>query len=1295
LDSSDSAVALSPNLKTDRYEVTRILLDDKMTLVVRDNDGHEWTGDVAQDLIFNLAGIPNTGSVGDRINSFTRLFWLGVGQQTGFFEAQGKERKKIIEGITPFKKLASMEKEVAARIKVHAAKAEEYAEEASASKGVARTLRAELFKAIPASLLKAAAPGGETSDSKEVRGRIEAEMSGLPSREKIAGLEDSLRGEIATLASAAIEADRLVELVRSAEKNEAEVAATLGGRTQDDVEAEIGELNSIMQDSAKLSDALRETRMAGRELRSKINSVDSDLTRAKSDLDRLARTEATRERAVAFFNKMVKTCDAFGSKSSKSLIKESHQHPPVEISIDLIESQMREVKDASLELIARCTAAGFTSSGLTPTKGESENDLEGLVDGVALVIKSGVSDGLAAKARQMENEAEAEREKVIGKSSSISRLENEIARVVSLRSAMDANLDSTRRLERDASEIITNFAEGSTAAILAAVVVGEVDPESLEKIVAKASSDATGSRIKSLKSLTTAGAGLEFKLAQITDIKALKSAGEAARRDAVAGIDSGDRHAAFLVSASASVASAIGSVVGEMESSASILAELRTADAEAALAVETLGGELAVSRSQRDARRRDVANLETTINELSKTPVNPVDLPSLHDSLNFEAADAAKAPSCGHCGAPLSEVNLTRHLDEAKADLTLIESKVLDIEARLTAARDDRSLIKGGLAEAADATSRGESLLASILDAAMGVLGQFDIKPAIAGTIPEPNSTTNPKLGKVEKAAFFLASVVEEGIYVSLDPVVARIEALAIEGGAMGKQLADSEKVLSGLMTDFFGKDVVFNGDAPNASSIDLSRARELVQGLSKTIQVETEASRARVASLTAAASQLAASSEGIKAMTDRILSSATRHLATLADENAVAQLAISTKKLTTLIDAKTTEKATLEASLAKVASSDAKRESLAFLGLENISESGHDVSLSSSSQDDELRILGLLESFSADVAATVDGLLANLKKVAEKTSAVRTARESAMAVEAFLTKNFATSSKSDLELAAESKRSELVKVKASAEAVKVRDNLLRLAVETEEAEARVDLYTDMTQTETEELESLQVIKGILAPNGDARTLAVADTVALVVAETNRSLRSLDLTKNLSIDLKLEKDEDGQPTIETHFQVDGDSSGKILPSESQRMIVGICVDLAVRDLLAKDSFIIIDEPETGLDDEVKRKFMNFLKAAARQVVFVTNTAAAGFEKVVTTSDIRKTKTSKRDEIESMAKNAKELARRGTGEKRSTTTARRSKTKITTGEDTASIVSNENNDLETSISGSGSVDDGEI
>lgn len=1270
--------------KTDRYEVTRILLDDKMTLVVRDFDGHEWTGDVAQDLIFNLAGIPNTGSVGDRINSFTRLFWLGVGQQTGFFEAQGRERKKIIEGITPFKKLASMEKEVAVRIKVHAAKAEEYAEEASASKGVARTLRAELFKAIPASLMPSVAPGGESSESKDVRGRIEAATSGLPSREKIAGMEESLRVDISRLSGAAAETDRIGELARAAEKNEAEVASTLGGRTQADVEAEVGEFTSLLDEAARLSAALKEERMEGRELRARLASAESELSRATSDADRLARTEAARGHAAAFLSKVVEVCDHVGSPSRQTSAhfpyQTWHQAAAVDISLDLIESQMRDVKNSSRELIARCEAAGFIEKG--PATGD---EVEGLLEGLARVLKAGVPEALAKKALDMETEAEAERERVVGKTSSLARLENETARAASLRTALEAGRDTSRRLEVEASDAIALFADGAVAAMLAAVVAGHVEPDSLKKITQAASGNAGGLKLKSLKGLIAAGAGLELRLAQIADSGAMESAWKSARETAVAGAAPGERYSAYVASASALVRSALDTVVADMDSSATTLAELRAADAENAAAVEAMGGELAVARSQRDARRRDTLNLEKTIKDLGSTAGLAKDPPY--------AGDAAKAPACGHCGAPLSEGNLTKHLEEARTDLAMAESKVSELESRLANGREEKTIIKEGLTEASEMAARGDAVLAGILEAAEVALGQFDI---ISSNSTNPtnsinsHSTATPKLGLAEDAAFLLASVVEGGVNASLDPLVARMEALAVDGEALGKQLTESEAALSGLMVDFFGKDSATGGASINGSALDASRVKDLVQGLSRTIQAETEVARARVASLKAAASQLTASSETIRAMTDRTFSSAARHLAALTDETSVAKLAGESKKSRDLVQGKMTEKATLGAALAKLDSSEIKRESLGFLGLQSTPDAGL-----GSSQDEELRILGLLDTFSSDVAAEVQGHGANLKKVAEKTAAARMAREAAKAASEVLLRDFATTSRADLERAAESKRAELEKVLATAEAAKVRDNLLRLAAETVESEARVDLYVDMAQTENEELESLQVIKGILAPNGDARTLAVADTVALVVAETNRSLRSLDLAKNLSIDLKLEKDEDGQPTIETHFQVDGDSSGKILPSESQRMIVGICVDLAVRDLLTKDSFIIIDEPETGLDDEVKRKFMNFLKAASRQVVFVTNTASAGLERIMTTADIRKTMASKKDEIEAMAKNAKELARRGTGEKRSTSAARKSKQRIPADTETTGGGDNETNDQDSAVRGSDSVDDGEI
>jgi ABC-type lipoprotein export system ATPase subunit len=145
---------------------------------------------------------------------------------------------------------------------------------------------------------------------------------------------------------------------------------------------------------------------------------------------------------------------------------------------------------------------------------------------------------------------------------------------------------------------------------------------------------------------------------------------------------------------------------------------------------------------------------------------------------------------------------------------------------------------------------------------------------------------------------------------------------------------------------------------------------------------------------------------------------------------------------------------------------------------------------------------------------------------------------------------------------------------------------------------------------EQETLDSRLVLQGIFAPNGEARTMALSNDAATLVASTNTLLRSISLDTDVSIDVKMEKDDDNTPMLEIEFELDGDKNVSILPSESQRKIVSMCTDIALRNLSNANGFILIDEPESGLTDRNKQKVSKFLRSVAPQVLIVTNEKAS-------------------------------------------------------------------------------------
>jgi hypothetical protein len=182
-------------------------------------------------------------------------------------------------------------------------------------------------------------------------------------------------------------------------------------------------------------------------------------------------------------------------------------------------------------------------------------------------------------------------------------------------------------------------------------------------------------------------------------------------------------------------------------------------------------------------------------------------------------------------------------------------------------------------------------------------------------------------------------------------------------------------------------------------------------------------------------------------------------------------------------------------------------------------------------------------------------------------------------------------------------------------------DSLRRVLQDVLGARAKLEALEISIEEAEDRVEALAVIKGILSPNGEARTLVLANDAAKLVKATNHALAELDLDHSLAVDLKLEKGENADPAFELIFEVDG-AGGKVLPSRSQVSFIGFAMDQELARLGGRRGFIWMDEPENGLDASNRPKFTAFVSRSAEQAVFITNAAANGFDHIVSTTELR-------------------------------------------------------------------------
>lgn len=165
--------------------------------------------------------------------------------------------------------------------------------------------------------------------------------------------------------------------------------------------------------------------------------------------------------------------------------------------------------------------------------------------------------------------------------------------------------------------------------------------------------------------------------------------------------------------------------------------------------------------------------------------------------------------------------------------------------------------------------------------------------------------------------------------------------------------------------------------------------------------------------------------------------------------------------------------------------------------------------------------------------------------------------------------------------------------------------------------------YAIISTEKNRKIEALENLKSLLSPNGVARTMVLSSVASMAFEEANKSIKSLDLAKDLHIGVEVvsiaKDDLPPQPALDIIFTVDGQKAN--LPSNSQALQVSLALDIAVQSQGGWDGFFIVDEPEQGLDSHTRGKISSWLRCLGRQVIVLTNFGADNFETVISTQDI--------------------------------------------------------------------------
>lgn len=148
------------------------------------------------------------------------------------------------------------------------------------------------------------------------------------------------------------------------------------------------------------------------------------------------------------------------------------------------------------------------------------------------------------------------------------------------------------------------------------------------------------------------------------------------------------------------------------------------------------------------------------------------------------------------------------------------------------------------------------------------------------------------------------------------------------------------------------------------------------------------------------------------------------------------------------------------------------------------------------------------------------------------------------------------------------------------------------------------------------ELVSLGKVKTLLSPAGAARDYLIARDRDFVETQANHYIRLFDPA--IVPVVKLSSSEDsGKSALDINVEV----SGAVMPklSNSQRGLVEICLEVAMRELSQRPDFLFIDEPENGFDSQNKPKLEAFLHKITKQPIYITNAQSTSFNRSVSTS----------------------------------------------------------------------------
>lgn len=1165
-----------------------------------ENNEYEWTADGAQEMVLNLAKIPPASSTKERIELFIRSFWYGVGQPTSFFSAKGTERRKILESMDPSTKLGIMYNEAASKEKELSKQIDILKNEISTNFGESKARVSDLSKAISFFNINVDSINyNETNYS-----------------EKFDYLKSIASNTNKSLGNIKIKNDKeLIEIVDSLSSEELRLNSYIPIIKQiEKHNQELSELKQIIEDQNvnENIEVLKETTTALHTLEKNIEDYKILLKNQKQEvneiffierlLEELKIRKAISEKEVIAIEEGIKETVNNSSNISKIISGFIYEESFIDDVYLVFQKNINDIHDE-----------------INKQEGMYKKD-------DALAYFNLLSDSVKAYLYNLSKTGQTP-------DLFIHSTKNQISEVKSIKNEIDTLSNLNRKNEITLNNFYNSIGDKEKLEKTASKMESEIEfllndistkerryqlMEFLQTVLTSIFSDQKTDKIR-----------MEQDILKDEELEDINSRIYSIISDFIRTIKD-IKHQETISKYIASESEFTNQHIKDLYYSI-LRNETNTSNIDANKTSEIAKEIIALNEYLENLKTDSESILEELNNEeqelIKKTQYNISEKNSLerkfknfNNSLNSLSSKAEDYPECDHCGGQLNEESLKDHIETVNNDIVSKKS----LETSLSKDLDEVKKLKEGVSSELKKLSNIFVAMQNILTNLIDTFAEFNYQDLdssftiytkdfsntidIKKAFKEESDSVNHKINiKTEEFETILNTIntkeneVKDNKLKIINEILSEESSIAISSFDSKELYSFAQNILtkhkdnlSKRLREYDSKNSLVRRDIYDLLSV-YNKSLSLLsftsgEDFEVIVKKEVNSKKQEISNINSEISANITKKDKIKN--------------TLKSEIEGIIKNIDIEAYTVLLENNTIIK--LVEDLKSVIKSNEGNESKTIMNNLDIS----------------IKVLEDVYVFINNKITSIELDVVELNKIILECKNIESIINK-LNIENLDIKSLRID---DIEIVITNIKKEKLDALKNIEVLNNKTKALKINEELKDNIDNIAMLLEKLKEYQLNMESYQTLKGILSPNGDARTISMADTASSLVRMTNEILSDMELSNSIYVDIVLEKGEDEQPALEINFVPgNGEMIGqkvKALPSESQRKIIGFIMDLSLKRLMNPNGFIIIDEPETGLDEINRNKIMKFLKSASSQVILITNTASSMFEYVVKTSDIR-------------------------------------------------------------------------